>query len=73
MSSRSKKDLASSCLFTFSDGRRCRSLRTGNHPHFCFDHAQKEARARAVESIGKDLARTANSFRINTYRPTRIS
>jgi hypothetical protein len=51
-----KKDRASSCLFTFSDGRRCRTPRTGNHPHFCFDHAQKEARARAAETIGKDLA-----------------
>jgi hypothetical protein len=49
-------DRASSCLFTFSDGRRCRTPRTGNHPHFCFDHAQKEARARATETIGKDLA-----------------
>ena len=56
MSSRSKKDLASSCLFTFSDGRRCRTPRTGNHLHFCFDHAPKEVRARAAETIGKDLA-----------------
>jgi hypothetical protein len=51
-----KNDCASLCLFTFSDGRRCRTPRTGNHPHFCFDHAQKEARARAAEAIGKDLA-----------------
>ena len=56
MSSRSKKDLASSCMLTFSDGRRCRTPRTGNHPHFCFDHAQKEARARTAETLGKDLA-----------------
>jgi hypothetical protein len=51
-----KNDHAPLCLFTFSDGRRCRTPRTGNHPHFCFDHAQKEARARATETIGKDLA-----------------
>ena len=25
-------------------------------PHFCFYHAQKEARARAAETLGKDLA-----------------
>jgi hypothetical protein len=51
-----KNDHVSLCLFTFSDGRRCRTPRTGNHPHFCFDHAQKEAHARTAESIGKDLA-----------------
>src|SRR5580693_9554407 len=51
-----KNDRASLCLFTFSDGRRCRTPRTGNHPHFCFDHAQKEARARTAETIGEDLA-----------------
>jgi hypothetical protein len=56
MSSRNTKDHAPLCLFTFSDGRRCRTPRTGNHPHFCFDHAQKEARARTTETIGKDLA-----------------
>ncbi len=30
--------------------------RTAKNPHFCFDHAQKEARARAAQSLGKDLA-----------------
>jgi len=44
MSSLSKKDRVSLCSFTFSDGRRCRTPRIGNHPHFCFYHAQKEAR-----------------------------
>ena len=56
MSKLNKKDRASLCLFTFSDSRRCRTPRTGSHPHFCFDHAQKEARARTAETIGKDLA-----------------
>ncbi len=51
-----KNDRVSLCLFTFSDGRRCRTPRIGNHPHFCFYHAQKEARARAAETLGKDLA-----------------
>src|SRR5579863_6297735 len=51
-----KKDRVSLCSFTFSDGRRCRTPRISNHPHFCFYHAQKEARARAVETLGKDLA-----------------
>ncbi len=56
MSSLSPKDRVSLCSFTFSDGRRCRSPRFGNHPRFCPDHAQKEARARARQNLGKDLA-----------------
>jgi hypothetical protein len=56
MSSLTSKDRVSLCLFTFSDGRRCCTPRTGSHPHFCFYHAQKEARAQAAETLGKDLA-----------------
>ncbi len=56
MSSLSAKDRVSLCKFTFSDGRRCRTPRTGKNPYFCFDHAAKEARARASESLCKDLA-----------------
>jgi hypothetical protein len=56
MSSLTKKDRVSLCSFTFSDGRRCRTPRIRNHPHFCFYHAQKEARARTAEKLGKDLA-----------------
>jgi hypothetical protein len=55
MSSLSAKDRLSLCSFTFSDGRRCRTPRTGKNPHFCFDHAEKEAKARAAQSLGKDL------------------
>src|SRR6267378_4112428 len=51
-----KNDRVSLCSFTFADGRRCRTPRNRNHPHFCFYHAQKEARARAAETLGKDLA-----------------
>jgi len=53
VSSLSPKDRVSLCSFTFSDGRRCRTPRTGNHPHFCGYHAQKEARAQAAETLGK--------------------
>jgi hypothetical protein len=56
MSSSSPKGRVSLCSFTFSDGRRCRTPRIGKHPRFCFYHAQKEARARAAEKLGKDLA-----------------
>jgi hypothetical protein len=51
-----KNDRASLCSFTYSDGRRCRTPRVRNHPHFCFYHAQKEARARTAETLSKDLA-----------------
>src|SRR6266568_3888445 len=56
MSSLSAKDRVSLCMFTFADGRRCRTPRISSHPHFCFYHAQKEARARAAETLGKDLS-----------------
>src|SRR6266581_6955941 len=56
MSSLSAKDRVSLCMFAFADGRRCRTPRISSHPHFCFDHAQKEARARTAEKLGKDLA-----------------
>jgi hypothetical protein len=56
MSSLSPKDRVSLCLFAFEDGRRCRTPRTARHPHFCFYHAQKEARAQAAEKLAKDLA-----------------
>ena len=56
MSSLSAKDRASLCSFTFADGRRCRTPRSSGHPHLCSDHAQKEARARAAQKLGKDLA-----------------
>jgi len=52
----SPKDRVSLCRFTFTDGRCCRTPRSSSHPHFCYDHAQKEARACAAETLGKDLA-----------------
>jgi hypothetical protein len=55
MSSLSPKDRLSLCSFAFSDGRRCRTPRIRSHPHFCFYHAQKEARAFAADKLGKDL------------------
>jgi len=56
MSSLSAKDRVSLCSFTFSDGRRCCTPRFANHPRLCPYHAQKEARARAAQKLGKDLA-----------------
>jgi len=57
MSALSPKDRVSLCMFSFADGRRCRTPRIRNHPYFCYDHAEKEARARATQSLGTDLAR----------------
>src|SRR5437899_2628561 len=51
-----KTDRVSLCTFTFSDGRRCRTPRVRNNAHFCFYHAQTEARARTAQKLGKDLA-----------------
>ena len=56
MSSLNAKDRVSLCLFSFTDGRRCRTPRSGRHPHFCFYHAQKEARVQAAEKLAEDLA-----------------
>jgi hypothetical protein len=50
-----KKDRSHLCAFTFADGRRCRTPRAARNRHFCFYHAQKEARARAADTLGKDL------------------
>jgi hypothetical protein len=55
MSSLSAKDRASLCSFTFADGRRCRSPRARNNSRFCSYHAEKEARARTTQKLGKDL------------------
>jgi hypothetical protein len=56
MSSLSPKDRVSLCLFTYADGRRCRTPRTSSHPHFCYDHAQKESRVATADKLAKDLA-----------------
>jgi hypothetical protein len=55
MSSLRPQDRVSLCLFTFTDGRRCRTPRSGAHPHFCFYHARKESQARIAEKLSNDL------------------
>src|SRR5277367_6118643 len=56
MSSLSPKDRASLCIFSYADGRRCRTPRIADHPHFCYDHAQKESRAATADKLAKDLS-----------------
>jgi hypothetical protein len=56
MSSLRPQDRVSLCRFTFSDGRRCRTPRTGKHPHFCCLHARKQSQARSADKLARDLA-----------------
>src|SRR6266404_4916825 len=51
------KDRVSLCRFTFADGRQCRTPRSPNHPHFCFDHARKESQARSANDLSAALGR----------------
>jgi hypothetical protein len=48
MPSLTAKDRVSLCLFSYEDGRRCRTPRIASHPHFCFYHAQKESQSQAA-------------------------
>ena len=56
MSSLRSQDRVSLCRFTFADGRHCRTPRSPNHPHFCFDHARKESQARSANKLARELA-----------------
>ena len=56
MPSLTAKDRVSLCLFTYEDGRRCRTPRISSHPHFCFYHAQKESQSQSTEKLAKDIA-----------------
>jgi hypothetical protein len=56
MPSLKAKDRVSLCLFTFSDGRRCRTPRIASHPHFCLYHAQQEAHSLATQKLSNELA-----------------
>ncbi len=56
MSSLRPQDRASLCRFTFADGRQCRTPRSTNHPHFCYDHARKESQACSADKLAHELA-----------------
>lgn len=47
---------ASLCRFTFSDGRRCCSPRSGNQSHLCPYHARKEAQSTAADKLSRDIS-----------------
>jgi hypothetical protein len=46
---------ASVCQFTFADNRKCRMPRCDHHPHFCFDHARKEAKSFAKNKLSSGI------------------
>src|SRR5580692_4650168 len=56
MPSLNAKDRAPLCLFSYEDGRRCRTPRLTTHPHFCFYHAQKESQSQAAQKLANDIA-----------------
>ena len=56
MPSLTAKDRVSLCLFTYEDGRRCRTPRISSHPHFCFYHDQKESQSQSTEKLAKEIA-----------------
>jgi hypothetical protein len=56
MPSLTAKDRISLCLFTYEDGRRCRTPRISTSPHFCFYHAQKESQSQATQKLADDIA-----------------
>jgi len=56
--SKAKKDRSPNlCVFTFADGRQCRTPRCSGHLHFCYFHAQKEAESLAAQKVGEDISR----------------
>ena len=56
MSTNRSKVRSGLCLFTFADGRCCRTPRSAHHPHLCFFHARREAQSLAAEQAGRDIS-----------------
>ena len=56
MPSLSPKDRVSLCLFTFPDGRRCRTPRIGRHPISASTTPKRRSQSQSAEKLGKDLA-----------------
>jgi hypothetical protein len=65
MSKKSSKDRASLCTFTFADGRRCTSLRSGTKYDLCFFHLVKLRQRQEAEQAGEDVAAPLNSDYLN--------
>jgi len=65
MSKKPSKDHASRCTFTFADGRRCTSPRSGTKYDLCFFHLVKLRQRQAAEQAGEDVAAPLNADYLN--------
>ena len=48
------------CQFPFSDGRRCRMLRSPAHPAFCAFHATEELKLLESQRVGSEISVSLN-------------
>jgi hypothetical protein len=55
MSKRNSEDRASSCSFTFSDGRQCRMLRSSKRSKYCLHHERKLLFLKESGELASDL------------------
>ena len=48
------------CQFPFSDGRKCRMLRSPHHPSFCAFHARQELQLLESQRLGGEISASLN-------------
>ena len=65
MSKKLSQDRSSLCTFTFADGRRCTSPRSGSKYDLCFFHLVKLRQRQAAEQAGEDVAEPLNADYLN--------
>ena len=52
--------IATRCQFQFSDGRRCRMLRSPDHSSFCAFHARQELQLLESQRLGTEISVSLN-------------
>jgi hypothetical protein len=55
MSTKSSKDRASLCAFSFSDGRQCRALRHKPNSRYCLPHARKTRHIEEADEVAQEI------------------
>ncbi len=58
MTTKRSADSTKLCLFSYSDGRRCRMLRSALHPSLCHYHARIEQQYLEARQLGEELSAT---------------
>ena len=58
MSTKRSSDSSKSCLFSYSDGRRCRMMRSSQHPSLCHYHARIEQQYLEAQRLGAEISTT---------------